>query len=319
MSNPWFERREECPACASGRFKIIYQGQYDEPPVEDYLVDFYSPQGRVEFEYLNEMAYVLCECDVCGLIFQRDIPNESLMEKLYEQWIDPQKALSRHQEQDDLEYYSNHAQEIMQIISYFRKEPSSLCFFDFGMGWGEWALMAKAFGCNSYGTELSSERIEYAKSNGIKVIRWDEIPQHRFDFINTEQVFEHIPEPLRTLLHLKTALKTDGILKIGVPHANDIKRRLKIMDWKAPKGSKNSLNPVAPLEHINCFRRTSLLKMASEAEMEEVLIPLTVQYKHITNWSGPKRFAKNILLPLYRNLLKKQSHIFLRNIRQNKD
>jgi 2-polyprenyl-3-methyl-5-hydroxy-6-metoxy-1,4-benzoquinol methylase len=314
MSNAWFDRRRECPACASGRFRIVYQSQYDEPPIKDYLVDFYSPQGIVEFEYLKGATYVLCECAACGLIFQRDIPNPALMEKLYEQWIDPHKVFSQRQKEDDLAYYAHYAQEIMQIISYLRKEPSALRFLDFGMGWGKWALMAKAFGCDSYGTELSLERTDYAKANGIKVITWDEIPRQRFDFINTEQVFEHIPEPLQTLRHLKTALKTNGILKVSVPTANDIRRRLKVMDWQIPKGAKNSLNPVAPLEHINCFRRGSLLKMASEAEMEEVLIPVMVQYSHTTDWSGPKKVVKNILRPIYRNLLKKQNYIFLRNI-----
>jgi 2-polyprenyl-3-methyl-5-hydroxy-6-metoxy-1,4-benzoquinol methylase len=314
MSNPWFERREECPACTSGRFRTIYQSQYDEPPVKDYLVDFYSPQGMVEFEYLNGAAYVLCECNVCGLIFQRDIPNSALMERLYEHWINPQKAFIQAQKEDDLGYYSHYAQEVMQIISYFEKEPSSLSFFDFGMGWGKWALMAKAFGCDSYGTELSLERIEHAKKNGIKVVKWEEIPQYCFDFINTEQVFEHIPEPLQTLRHLKTSVKTNGILKISVPDTNDIERKLKIMDWKAPKFTKNSLNPIAPLEHINCFRRLSLVKMASGAEMEEVFIPIKVQYRYMTDWSGSRRIAKNILLPIYRNLLKKQNYIFLRSI-----
>lgn len=318
MSNRWFERRKECPACTSVGFKTIYQSRYEEPPIRDYLVEFYSPQGAVEFEYLSEATYVLCECDVCGLIFQRDIPNEVLMEKLYGHWIDPQKALIRHQKQDDIGYHSHNAQEIMQIISYLRKKPSSIRFFDFGMGWGEWALMAKAFGCESYGADLSLDRREHAQSNGIKVVMWDEIPQYRFDFINTEQVFEHIPDPLRTLLHLRTALKTDGILKISVPNANDIKRRLRIMDWKARRESKNSLIPVAPLEHINCFRMSSLLKMASEAQMEVVFIPLSVQYRHVTNWSGAKGIAKNILLPIYRNLLKR-NWILLRNMQQNKN
>ena len=314
MSNPWFERRKQCPACASDRFGTIYTSQYDEPPIMDYLVDFYSPQGMVEFEYLVGATYVLCECDVCGLIFQRDIPNETLMERLYEHWIDPKKVCSRHQTQDGLEYYAYYAQEIMQIISYIRKEPSSLCFLDFGMGWSKWALMAKAFGCDSYGTELSLTRIEYAKINGIKIIEWDEISQHRFDFVNTEQVFEHIREPLQTLHHLKTALKTGGILKVSVPTANDIERRLKIMDWKSPKGSRNSLNPVAPLEHINFFRRASLIKMASEAGMEEVFIPIKAQYRYTTDWGGAKRIAKNILRPIYRNSLKKQNYVFFRSV-----
>jgi 2-polyprenyl-3-methyl-5-hydroxy-6-metoxy-1,4-benzoquinol methylase len=310
----WFNRRIACPACTSDRFKTIYQSQYDRSPIRDYLVDFYSPQGTVEFEYLNGATYILCECEECNLVFQQDIPNENFMERLYEHWIDPKLVFIQNQQHEYLEYYSDYAQEIMQIIGYFRQKPSSLSFFDFGMGWAKWSIMAKAFGCDSYGTELSLERIKYAESNGIKIIKFDEIPNNKFDFINTEQVFEHIPKPLQTLCHLKTALKPNGILKISVPPGNDIQRLLKIMDWTAPKGSKNSLNPVAPLEHINCFRRSSIIKMASEAGMEEVSIPMQLQYSYTTSWTNPKKIIKNLLRPIYRNLLAQQNYVFLRNI-----
>lgn len=314
MKNPWFEMREECPACASSIFKNIYEAQYDKPPIKDYLIDFYLPQGMIEFEYLEGAIYVLCECDVCGMIFQRDIPNIALMKRLYEHWIDPKKVFAQHQEQDGLEYYAYYAQEIMQIISYLEDKPSRLSFFDFGMGWGEWALMAKAFGCKAYGIELSEDRITYAKSNGIRVITWDVIQRCRFDFINAEQVFEHISEPLKTLRYLKEALNHHGIVKISVPYANNIGRRLSIMDWKSPNGSTNSLNPVAPLEHINYFRRTSLVKMAEAAGMEEVCIPFAKQYQYTTGWSGMKNIANKMILPIYRNVLKRQNYIFLKNI-----
>lgn len=314
MTNSWFVKRNKCPACSSDNFKTIYKNQYDEGPVKDYLMDFYASQGKVELDYLKGVSYILSECDSCGLIFQRDIPDDSLMERLYEHWIDPHKTFIQQQENKyTLGYYSYISQEIKQIMAHFRTKPSSLSFFDFGMGWGKWALMAKAFGCDSYGTDLSSERIDYARANGINVIEWEDIPQHRFDFINTEQVFEHIPEPLETLCHLKTALKSHGLIKISVPNGNDMDRRLKIMDWNAPKGSRNSLNPVAPLEHINCFKRASILMMAKEALMEEVFIPLKVQYGHLTDWSSPKRILRNISRPIYRNLLKRQTYIFLRN------
>ena len=314
MRHPWFETRQSCPACGSSNFREIYEAPYDKPPIKEYLIDFYSTQGGVEFEYLDGAVYVLCECDRCGLVFQRDIPNAALMERLYEHWIDPQQVFARHQETDDLRHYSNYAQEIMQIVSCFDKNPTQLSFFDFGMGWGKWALMAKAFGCESYGTELSQERIAYAKSNGLKVIGWDEIPHHHFDFINTEQVFEHIPDPLGTLRHLKAALKPKGLIKISVPDGNDIDRRLKIMDWKAPKGSAKSLNPVAPLEHINCFRRSTFSSMAEAAEMEEVLLPIRKQYQFTTGWSSARQIAAKLALPLYRNVLKRQNYVFLRNV-----
>ena len=257
--------------------------------------------------------YVLCECDICGLVFQRDVPNDLLMEKLYGKWIDPKTALSQHREADGLACYSRYAQEVMQIISCFGETPAPLSLLDFGMGWGSWALMAKAFGCDAYGTELSSERVEYARANGIKVITWDEIPKHRFDFINAEQVFEHIPGPLVTLRHLAGALKGNGMLRISVPDGSDVERRLKKMDWAAPKGSRDSLNPVAPLEHINCFRRSSLARMAREAGMEEVTIPLSVQYGFRTDWNGPRGIVTNILRPMYRRVVSRQNCVFLRN------
>jgi 2-polyprenyl-3-methyl-5-hydroxy-6-metoxy-1,4-benzoquinol methylase len=310
--NSNFIIRRTCPACASGKVGMIYQGPLDEPPISEYLKNFYTPTGRIELEYLRGAFYTLYECQDCTLIFQREIPGDEFMERLYEYWIDPQISFDLRQQKSGLDYYAYYAQEIMQIISFLKKPVSDLAFFDFGMGWGKWALMAKAFGVDVFGSELSRPRIEYVKSNGLKVIEWDAIPMYQFDFINTEQVFEHIGEPLKTLRHLKKALRPDGIIKISVPTANDIKRRLKIMDWKSPKGSKNSLNPVAPLEHINFYRRKSIVTMARAAGLKEVFLPMKDQFRYSCNWGGLKNISKNLLNPIYRNILRKQNYLFFR-------
>jgi SAM-dependent methyltransferase len=97
----------------------------------------------------------------------------------------------------------------------------------------------------------------------------DEIPARRFDLINAEQVFEHLPEPLDTLRHLSRGLKPGGLLRIGVPNGTGLKQSLAAWDWTAPKGSARSLNAVAPLEHLNCFTRTSLLVLAETAGLRE--------------------------------------------------
>jgi len=80
MSNPNFIIRAECPACASENLRTIYQSPFDEPPIRDYLEEFYSPQGGVEFEFLQGAIYCLYKCDVCGLHFQKEIPDNNLME-----------------------------------------------------------------------------------------------------------------------------------------------------------------------------------------------------------------------------------------------
>ena len=312
MSNPYFVMRDQCPACASVAVTNLYRKPFDAPEIANYLLSFYGRQGGVELDYLHGATYDLRECGVCGCIFQREILNDFLMERLYESWIDPEQVFEQHNREDDLRYFAYYASEIMQIAAFFNAAPSALKFMDFGMGWGKWALMAKAFGCASYGAELSAERIAYAKSNGITVIQWEEMPNQDFDFINTEQVFEHIPEPLQTLKYLASSLKPSGLIKISVPTANNIERRLRRMDWTTPKKTKLSLNPVAPLEHINFYRRASLVKMAEKAGLEEVHIPLRYQYQYATNWGNPKQMIKNLLRPIYRNILQRQNYVFLR-------
>ena len=163
-----------------------------------------------------------------------------------------------------------------------------------------------------YGTELSQARIEYAKASGIKVITWEDIPNYRFDFINTEQVFEHLSEPMETLVHLKRALKPGGMIKISVPNGWDIKRRLRIADWIAPKGFRNSLNPVAPLEHINCFNHEVIVKMASRIGLKLEALPFRLIKTGfaISLIDSLKAIAK----PYYNFLTRrKRTYLFFRN------
>src|ERR1700674_1737444 len=312
MATQYFIERDKCPCCVSHRIKKLYERGFDRSPIKEYLDEFYNPRGGVEIDYLKGAVYSLCECEDCGLIFQRDILNDALMERLYEHWIDPSKVLQCHLHGDFPDLYASHAQEVMQIIAYCGKPPFTLQFLDFGMGWGEWALMAKGFGCDAYGLELSVSRIDYARCMGVKVLAGNEISALRFDFINTEQVFEHIPTPLVTLMELKKLLKPDGILKISVPSGWNIDKRLRLMDWKSSKPSRKSLNPVAPLEHINCFQRRSIAKMASIAGLKEVKIPFNIQYRYMVHCGGMAKVIRNLAVPLYRAVLRRSNYMFFR-------
>jgi len=316
MSSPYFVIREKCPSCNSKEITQIYQCPLDDVLIKKYLESYYSPQWKDGFKYLAGASYVLCECGECRLIFQKEIPGDKLREILYEDWIDQKTVLEWHAKADNLDFYSSHASEIMQVIAVLKRPNRELKFFDYGMGWGTWALLAKAFGCHSYGLEISRTRINYAKSLGIEAILWDELPQYKFDFINAEQIFEHIPKPLDELINLRKSLGPNGILKISVPTARDIYRRIRVMDWQAPNNSRNSLNPVSPREHINFYRRQSIIKMAEIAKLKEIFIPLRLQYQYLTSWKGARRIIKNIYPPLARNVFKNRNYLFFSNGRE---
>ncbi len=300
--------RNFCPVCKVEDNIILYECLFTEYPVKEYLTRFYSTQGGVELNYLENAKYILCKCNNCDLVYQKEILSEALMERLYENWINPVLVFEA-QKMLPISHYASWAQEIFQIMSYIKKIPSEIRFFDFGMGWGKWLLVAKAFGCNVFGCELSESRIQYAESNGITMISYDEISEQQFDFINASQVFEHISCPTETLQYLVKALKFGGLIKISVPTARNISRRIKKMDWDAPKGSKYSLNPVAPLEHINYFKRETLISMASMAGLQEIKIPLTTQYQFSTNWKGIRHIVKNLIYPIINKLDKSNNEI----------
>jgi len=303
-----FLERPACPACRAKESETLFSGRFTEGSIREYLLDFYPALGEQDIELLDAAPFTLARCDECGLIRQVHAPGEDLLEALYNHWA-PSRDEGDHRR--PLAYYRAAAQEVMLVLDYLRLPPSEVSVLDFGMGWGGWPRMALAFGCQAYGLELAEEPREFARAHGVRVISAEELGEHRFDFINTEQVFEHLVDPLEVLMSLRASLKPSGLVKISVPSAAGIDRELRRPDWAAPKGSKHSLNAVAPLEHLNCFPRTALVRMAASAGLRPIRMPLRVQYAASTNWRPFVGALRNLVKPLYRNLQSNRPYIFL--------
>lgn len=313
MSKTHFIERDCCPACKSQSFNEIFSLPYSDKGLENYLEEFYNSQGRIELDYLKDESYTLLKCTSCSLIFQKFIPDDFLMSKLYEQWIDPDFVKQESFERP-LHYYSQKAHEIIDVIKYTGKEPKDLKFMDFGMGWAEWCKLSKSFGVDIYGMELSTERIKNAEMHHIKIVEWEDLPNHKFDLINTEQVIEHIPNPLETIKYLSDSLNNDGLLKISVPNGKTAERNIKLKDWSQPRDSELSMHIVTPLEHINVFTTESIVKMASLCNLSPVN---NVNKQFFVEDISLSQFLKLKLGPLYRKIKKPKTEdtsIFFRKI-----
>src|SRR4051812_23593605 len=107
--NKFFNIRKNCPGCNSAENKILYSYDYQEKQMEEYLQAFYGEQGEIEFEFLKDAFFILTECKNCEMIFQREIPNDFLMEKLYEKWINPEKAYKIYESNYPVDYYYSNA------------------------------------------------------------------------------------------------------------------------------------------------------------------------------------------------------------------
>jgi len=235
--------------------------------VKAYLLQKY-PHAAPRFDRLDDDVYVILECRRCGLLFQRDIPDEAFSQELYDEWVeDPVDGFAVSRRNHGVPYFVKHADQIVDIIRFLGRNPYELKVLDFAFGWGHWCRLVKGFGCKVYGTESSAQRTEAGRASGIIIIDPAEITSHRFDWINANQVFEHLPAPLETLRMLHSALSPGGIVTLGVPGATELKAKIGRGDWKSV------FDPLAPLEHLNYFPKGCLARMAARSELHPAAVP----------------------------------------------
>ena len=237
-----FIERLKCEVCGSFEHDILISKLFTDGAVFDFIKNYY--QGRVPESFLENKKFEVRKCKKCGFVWQGYVLNDAGMGELYNKWISEEESLKKKQKWGT----SPHEENALEIGKFFQKPKKNIKVLDFGMGWGFWCVAAKKEGFEVYGFEISPTRIDYAKKMGINVINWDEISQNGpYDFINTDQVFEHIVNPLETINFLTKNLKNNGIIKVAVPNGMSVAQDLSKSNWRASK------NYIQPLEHINCF------------------------------------------------------------------
>jgi SAM-dependent methyltransferase len=285
--------RMSCPACGARDGHPLLEVPYQHPDMQRFLTAYYHRPP--DLRPLEGETYTLMRCASCGLAYQRSVPTPEFLQTIYDTWIFAKKE---RQEARALPYYTTLAEQVHFLIEHLGMPPREIRVLDFGMGWGDFLSMARAYGCRVYGVDLSVERQRHARGIGIEVLSWDDIPQQRFHFVNAEQVFEHLVEPGQTLRHLSSALAPNGLLRISVPNAGTTLKELS-------KGfgalSKAEVMPIHPLEHLNSFDPDSLSRFGQCAGLTLVRPSLRRLYNSSSGWlSG--RAIKSLLRPLYRHV-----------------
>lgn len=297
-----FTKRSECPACGREESTEIFSAALLDPNIRHYVSRKIGDSAVLE--QFQDIQYALLKCP-CGLIYQQNILSDSYLYRMYDEWVVHKEVVP-----DSIASFPYIANEMYVVASLFSKPVYEIKVLDYGLGNGKWARIAAAIGFDVYGTDLSEQLLDDAKRRGIKTLAIDEIEQHQFDFINTEQVFEHLARPRETLAKLMKCLAPCGIVKISVPDGKGIESRLPRMDWSAPRGSKHYLIPVTPLVHINTFTDRAIEYMGQQYGLIPVRPSLRNEYKMLdgTSWRG---VIKSLLRPIYRRW-HGSTYIFLR-------
>lgn len=266
----------------------MLQNKINQEKLKFKLNDYYS--RRIPSEILDDFDYCLIKCDKCSLIFQKYILTPTLLNALYETWISAKKSLMK-KKNSDVNLFSTYAREIENICHFIPRKPNQIKVLDFGMGWGYWARMAAAYGFNVCGYEFSDSRTTTASNAGIRVIQdLSQLADSSIDYVYSNQVFEHIPSPGKTLAVLKSKLSPRGVIHLQVP--NGI-----LMSYQLALNGKQLLkSPIHPLEHVNCFNRRSLRIMAGLSSLRLLQPPFTLYRGLKSLYVSPYRFLADAVI-----------------------
>ena len=286
--------RDWCPGCAGTRSRQLIDLAYEDAALENFFRAHYHKTP--DTSPLRGYRYSLLECEKCGLAYQANVPGPDFLPVLYDQWISSGN-LQRGRDSRTLEKSSLLGAEVHFLIRSLDMQPGQIRVLDYGMGWGDWANMARAYGCQAAGADLSVERQKYARSIGLEVFDHDDLPKSWFHFVNTEQVFEHLTEPAATLQRLIATLRPHGLLRISVPNAAQTLQAMRSRSFA--QLSPQEIMPIHPLEHVNSFTPQTLNRFATMAGLRPVRPHLHLLYDATSGWLSRNGF-KALVRPIYR-------------------
>ena len=241
-----FDTVTYCPICESQNVKTHFQRPYDGEEMTSYLSSYY--EGRVDLSLFIGESFLINYCESCDFYWQQNVLTEEYAEILYTEWGSLEKSREK-QKTKKRKKKINKLLILNNLLNALNLNNPDLRILDFGGGWSTFAQAAVYLGYEAFLLETSEEKREFARSKGVQVIHsMDEVEESFFDLIILNQVLEHIPFPKTILESLYPENQKRGGLYVAVPQ----------VDPDEPIIAKGSFEP---LEHINSFTPTSLIKI----------------------------------------------------------
>lgn len=201
---------ENCPICNSDRI-YLFVTTYDR-----------------HYGFI-ERLYDVYRCNSCGLLFLNPMIENQELFQMYSE--------------DDYYAYRNfkiNKSIFFKVLSAAKKilisiPPSDLrnynfrnkAVLDLGCGSGKALFLIRHKGAKEvYGVEISEKATEMGNKLNLNIINGTlenaNFEDNKFDYIRSNHSFEHLTNPLETLIEMRRILKPGGELFVGVPNTKSL-------------------------------------------------------------------------------------------------
>jgi len=162
----------------------------------------------------NEKKFKYYKCINCKSTFIDPVPSELDFSKMYKK----EAYHDTHYDECDYDLYANSLDWLLPRV------PNNLKILDFGCGNGCFLKVAKERGFSCVGVELDNSVILSSSNySGVVVKNMEQVMNDdcEYDIIHLGDVFEHLPDPQKTLKTLKKKLKKEGVFFVEGPLENN--------------------------------------------------------------------------------------------------
>lgn len=248
-----------CPACSSsGHRTVVELG----PERGAQFLNFSKIKyGGLLDDWLLKIPPVIVQCEHCSHCWYKTQPTKEQLETMYAsaRLIGTGTTVTRKPDKKIRE-------ELRKIRNLFgaHHRPS---FLDYGSGYGRWSRSAALQGFEVTAFEpvvargAESEHVDFELVHDLNAIG-----DRKFDFINLEQVLEHLTCPFDVLRQVGELCHEGTIVRTSVPNVLRSPEKDRIWDSWPFDGVRT--HTMAPFEHLHGFTPGSLKTLGERAGYE---------------------------------------------------
>ncbi|MFC1474811.1 class I SAM-dependent methyltransferase [bacterium] len=250
--------KADCPLCGGSDFTTIIRAR-----------DFFFGVPGV---------FTVSRCRGCSLVMQNPRPAPDTMADFYPQDYEPHLLVANEAALDEVVEGQESRREILE--SYVPKGKN----LDVGSGDGRFILCLKRAGWDAVGCEFVEKAARFQRETlGLDVVVGDLVsagyPADHFDSITLWSVYEHLYDPVESIVEMCRILKPGGVVVINVPNFNSLERIVFGKYWF----------PLCLPHHLFFFTPATMKKIVKKAGMK---IERTI---YSTSATGLLRSTRNII------------------------
>ncbi len=175
-------------------------------------------EASIKISVINK--FDVYKCRNCGLIYTSPLPDDEVLNSFYQGFLFEKPQLS-----DIKNQIPKKKKELKRIFDFSSFDLSQKNFLDFGGGTGLSWIAAKEIGLDAYYFDIDKQAKEFVVSNfGLDELHSIDNPnesEKKFDYILSDNVIEHLKNPVDFVQNLYNILNPGGQIVIKTPRASN--------------------------------------------------------------------------------------------------